>query len=340
MPQGALEHMEVTHAQGRPHYTTPVARRTELRFINTFSLPIPFDARPHRCHPCRGRGPTTTGDDDDTDGVCLADWGMCEALSTDSESDGDECLLDEAGPGGGPRTDSESDGDECLLDWAGPGGEPSAMSGQPAQPKYWTVGDDDVRRVFPDALVFRPEREAPVWVTPLFVLELCTIFYEHLNARETRRQLASIYAANALAWQVRQHSKQASPYSLAWALGTLPKSKALRPLIRKVFSTFVRARVRVMRRRQIAYNSQGLRHDGNYKLAKILIDSVDGMQCTVVFALCGVDGSLIDVPAPLPTEAWPHIVKVLGPLLREIQQVRLECGFGLLESMPVFHSRP
>lgn len=150
--------------------------------------------------------------------------------------------------------------------------------------------------------------------------------------------MASIYAANALAWQVRQHNKQAAPYSLAWALGALPKSKALRPLILKVFSTFVRARVRVMRRRQIAYNSQGLRHDGNYKLAKILIDSVDGMQCTVVFALCGVDGSLIDVPAPLPTEAWPHIVKVLDPLLREIQQVRLECGFGLLESMPVFHS--
>ena len=41
-------------------------------------------------------------------------------------------------------------------------------------------------------------------------------------------------------------------------------------LILGAFDSFLDARVRIMRRRQLAYNAQGIRVDGNYKLAKIL----------------------------------------------------------------------
>ena len=107
----------------------------------------------------------------------------------------------------------------------------------------------------------------------------------------------------------------------------------------KGFTGFIDARVRVMRRRQLAYNSQGIRCDGNYKLAKILRRSLLRRRtATVVIAFCGTDGSLLDVPVPLPTEGFDHIQTVLEPLLREIQEVRLACGYSLLESQPVFHA--
>ena len=93
-----------------------------------------------------------------------------------------------------------------------------------------------------------------------------------------------------------------------------------------------------MRRRQLAYNSQGLRHDGNYKLAKILRSFVDGKRCTVVLAFCGTDGSFLDVPVPMPSESWTNIKKVLCPLLAEIKDVRLERGYSLLDSLPVLHA--
>ena len=111
--------------------------------------------------------------------------------------------------------------------------------------------------------------QAPVWMTPQFLMELCTLFYESLNARQVRRQLAATYSSNALAEQLRQRRADTAPYSLSWALTYLPSAKQLRPLILKVFSSFAKARTRIMRRHQLAYNAQGLRHDGNYALAKI-----------------------------------------------------------------------
>ena len=203
---------------------------------------------------------------------------------------------------------------------------------------YWSVEDDDIRRAFPTAVVYRPSKQAPIWCTAQFIMELCTLFYETLNARQVRRQIAAIYTANALAEQLRQQRDGTAPYVMSWVLAAVPNCKQLRPLIYKAFAAFVQARVRIMRRRQMAYNAQGLRHDGNFDLAKILSEKVNDCKCTVVVAVCGTDGSLIDVPSPLPTEGWPHLRKMLEPLLRDIQTVRLECGYGMEGSMPVFHA--
>ena len=96
------------------------------------------------------------------------------------------------------------------------------------------------------------------------------IFHECLNARERRRRLASLFSSHALAEQVRVEREGVAHYSFAWAVASIPDSSMLREIVLKGFTGFIDARVRVMRRRQLAYNSQGIRCDGNYKLAKIL----------------------------------------------------------------------
>eukprot|EP00973_Karenia_brevis_P000510 71377-Karenia_brevis.AAC.1 len=96
-----------------------------------------------------------------------------------------------------------------------------------------------------------------------------------------------------------------------------------------------------MKRRQLVYNAQGLRHDGCYKLAKIIAAGRGKRKhrpYTVVLAFCGVDGSLLDVPVPTKTEDWADIAPVLEPLLREIKAERLGAGLDLLGSIPCFHS--
>ena len=63
-------------------------------------------------------------------------------------------------------------------------------------------------------------------MTPHFLFELLQSFFEHLNARQVRRYLASMYAANALSATLRLERSPNSPYSLAWHLAALPGTKA------------------------------------------------------------------------------------------------------------------
>ena len=164
---------------------------------------------------------------------------------------------------------------------------------------YWTLSDDDIRREFPTVLVCRAPRQAPVWITPLVLLEICQAFYGSLNARSIRRHLCDLYSANILAWQSRMHFSGNAPYSFAWQLQALPGNEVLGGIILRGFTSFVKGRVRVMRRRQFCYNAQILRHDGCYWLAKVLRTG----EFTCVLAFCGTDGSLLDVPVPLATES-------------------------------------
>ena len=202
---------------------------------------------------------------------------------------------------------------------------------------YYTVQDDDIRREFPGVLIHKTPKQAPIYMTAAFLFELCHQFYCELNARQVKRQVASLYSANALAAAISMEKRGAAPYSLAWQLQAVPKCKVLRSVVVRAFRAFVSQRVAVMRKRQILYNAQGLRHDGNYKLAKRIY--IRGERpFSVVIAICGVDGSLIDVIRPRATEAWPDIKAVLEPLLMEIKEVRLAHGCSLSESVPVFHS--
>ena len=93
-----------------------------------------------------------------------------------------------------------------------------------------------------------------------------------------------------------------------------------------------------MRRRQFVYNGQGIRHDGNYGLAKRIVQRRGESRRTVVIAFCGLDGSLLEPPVSRETEDWSDIESVLRPLLQDLKAARLNAGISLDLSIPVFHS--
>ena len=95
-----------------------------------------------------------------------------------------------------------------------------------------------------------------------------------------------------------------------------------------------------MRARQLVYNGQGIRHDGNYGLAKRIIThrALGERQHTVVLGFCGVDGSLLQPIQACETEDWPDIKLVLRPLLEGIKEARSKAGFSGECTIPVFHA--
>ena len=277
VPAGASQHIEDTARLGCAHRVGPVERHTDTHFVNDLPLPVEFDARSYRCWTCAHISRTPADDtplDDD----------HAQAISVDSSND--EATIEQLMIRQMPLADqfsADSSSDEATLEQLLPRQVPLAA-------KYWAVSDDDVRREFPGVLACRAGKRRPVWMTPLFFTELCLQFHECINARQLRRQLAGLYAANALAEQCRIHTDGSAAYSSAWSLRALPGNRELRAIVLRGFAGFVRARVRVMRRRQLLYNGQGLRHDCCFWLAKILITHVSGgvrsQQCIHSASMC------------------------------------------------------
>ena len=98
----------------------------------------------------------------------------------------------------------------------------------------------------------------------------------------------------------------------------------------------VRSQVQNMKQRQFIYNGKGLRIDGNWDLAKILISKSEEEAKTVVLGICGLDGSLLTPLVPLRAEAWPDMEPVLRPVLQGIRESLLSAGYPLPETQPVF----
>ena len=113
----------------------------------------------------------------------------------------------------------------------------------------------------------------------------------------------------------------------------MPEDAVLRAVLLRGLRALVSARVQVMRKRQLLYNGKGVRLDGNFQLAKILLQKL-----TVVLGICGLDGSLLIPCVSLTAEAWKDISSVLEPMLQEIRDVMMQCGYSLDESRPVFVS--
>lgn len=192
-------------------------------------------------------------------------------------------------------------------------------------------------------LIYRPAGDAKVYMTRAFVLHMVQAFNEELNMRAVRRRLAELYASNALAFCARQHRNGTAPYNLAWCLASVPRCRPLRELVLAAAQNLARSAVAAMRQRQFVYNAQGIRGDGNYKLAKrIAFASAGGRRperpYTVVLAWCAVDGSLLQPVAAKRTEDFADIESDLAPMLRDIQDARLEAGLSWASSCPVFHS--
>ena len=131
-------------------------------------------------------------------------------------------------------------------------------------------------------------------MTPRLLANVLLNFYETLNCRATRRRILDSMLSNLLAYG--HAGDPGSP--LAWAIAAVPSNAVLRSVILTAFAHFLESAVKMMVRRVCVYNGQGLRNDGNYKLAKrIGYKSSDGKFAvrprSVVSGICGVDGSLL-----------------------------------------------
>ena len=62
--------------------------------------------------------------------------------------------------------------------------------------------------------VMQAKKQKEHWLTSRFLLEACLIFYENINARHVRRQLASIFSASVLASAASQEARGVAPWTL------------------------------------------------------------------------------------------------------------------------------
>jgi len=202
----------------------------------------------------------------------------------------------------------------------------------------FTVTTDDLQRTYQAIVIPRcgKDRRRAVYVTPAIVEQVVRDLYETFNLKETRRRLFNFYVSLVS----MPHAGLAGPQSLCEVCDAVPKRQELQAMLRRALVNFLEARVAVLRRRQFLYNGQGIRHDGNYGLAKrIITDKRRGRRpFTVVLGFCGVDGSLLEPVVARETEDWPDIKSALAPLLCGLKKARTEAGLAGDYSVPVFHA--
>ena len=141
-------------------------------------------------------------------------------------------------------------------------------------------------------------------MTPAFLLHIVNSFHEHLNVRAVRRSLVSMYTANCLSFVARRGDGE---NGLGWAMAAIPKRKVLSFVLGRALDEFLDKKVFEMQEQLFVYCGQGLRNDGNFKLAKRIGVRRQGSRSaarpsTVVLGFCGVDGTLLAPVHPMRTE--------------------------------------
>ena len=293
-PQAARDHEAFARAHGEIHNIASVSRNTQPSFVLDMPFPQEFQSPSWRCSTCKNTGRPNFK------------HFPCPQLC---------CLFTSPLPG--------ALCDRLPLQRLS-GCKPGALQ------QYFVVTDDDICAAFPEALVYREDRQRPCYFTPRWFFHLAKHFYETLNARSARRALSHWYVAAALHGSVYMDFRGSAP-SLAWQVSSLPKNAVIRGILLQGLATLVQAQVTRMKRRQLLYNSKGMRVDGNYKIAKRL-QFDDEEPPTVVLGFCGTDGSLLDLLTPSVGEWWEPIKTVLLPLLQDIRATFLNAGFTAQEA--------
>ena len=91
----------------------------------------------------------------------------------------------------------------------------------------------------------------------------------------------------------------------------------------------------------VVVQSKGIRGDGNFKIAKRICSRGWWRRTrlfTVILALCGLDGSLLQPMRAYPRECWSLISRDLEGMLVDIRDFGVEDGLTLEQALSVFHS--
>lgn len=200
--------------------------------------------------------------------------------------------------------------------------------------RNFTVEVEDVCAAYPDLLVHRVEKQAPVLMTRRFLLHLLQLFYDRLNSRATRRALVEQICGNALSLNVAGRMKE--------FCSAVPKSVSIRSIIMTALEDYTKAASREMQRLINVYSGSVIRGDGNHDVAKRITVYNDAGQpthpFTVLLAWVTVDGALFQPVTASATEDWADLEPDLGIVVSNLKQDRLEAGLSLAEAAPVAHA--
>lgn len=206
---------------------------------------------------------------------------------------------------------------------------------------HWMpVTDEDVRQRIPEVIIHRTERHGVVYFTRKWLLHLLGEIYSLCNMRAVRRSFASACMANAVSLLMGPQGVGSPERLPSLTLESLPKAVLLRSIALRAFTAFVRSRVRLLERRQQLYNGQVIRTDGNWDLARRIVNTGKSKKrpYTAMMAMCGVDGSLLSPVVARRAESWPELCGWMRPYLESLRDTRQAAGFSLVESMPVAHA--
>ena len=121
----------------------------------------------------------------------------------------------------------------------------------------------------------------------------------------------------------------------------MPSRRALKCILLRFFQPFLQKRVAALIDLQLLYNGQGLRVDGNYKIAKRIMARSGkfwAQKANCIIAWCGLDGSLLRPPTLSNSESWSSLERDLDGLLDRAGRVRGAAGCNTEQCIPVFHS--
>ena len=210
---------------------------------------------------------------------------------------------------------------KCRTCYGAPGTEASA------QGRYFAPAPEDVQRSHPGTLCyFGGKHGGTTYFTSRWLAHYLTVLYECMNFRAARRRMVDVLLATAVPGSDAE-------YRIMNLLEALPTSLQLRGIACQAFSALVKRRVHEQQQHLFAYSGQGIRLDGHFKAAKIVLKwrsetrRWERGKYTCLLGFCGSDGALLQPAVPARGEAWADIEAALRPLLRSIIAGRLAAGY-------------
>lgn len=158
--------------------------------------------------------------------------------------------------------------------------------------------------------------------------------------RQVRRRLIDLYSVHWLASAAEEQAAADGDVASTFALvvAAVPPAPALKDMIVHFFDQFLDRRVEALIDIQLQLSGQGLRTDGNIKLAR-RIRRKSGARWfkpyNCLLAWCGTDGALLQPVSTCASESFEAIQADLTALLDRMRRVRGKRGLSVA---PAFHS--
>ena len=193
--------------------------------------------------------------------------------------------------------------------------------------KVFPVLPEDICAALNGTKIYRCSgaKQKDVYFTALFLLTACVKFFEVFNAAAVKRFFIDYYVANSLVLGRTERR--------LWLAQTVPRLRVWRRLLIRCLSSYLPTLVRDMKKHVHVYSGSGVRGDGNYKIAVRIAHNAGEDPISVIYAWCGVDGALLEVPHDLPDEKIDTVLKDLDPIADQMHLLLFHANFCLAPNL-------